>query len=129
MTDIIFNPIGIVHSPFKTKDDCPVQPRFAADAAGEIEIFEGLDLKWDHSQHDVEEASLAGDVDAEASLSGELEGEVALVEIEVLTVWIDFDELPGDRLGVVGRQNLVPELHEIAVKAVQRQIPHLEVDV
>jgi len=97
--------------------------------AGEIEIFEGLDLEGDHSQYDVEEASLSGDVDAEAPLAGEFEGEVSLVEIEILTLWIDFDELPGDRLGVVGRQNLVPELHEIAVKAVQRQIAHLEVDV
>ncbi len=32
-------PIGIIHSPFKTKQDCPIQPVFAQNARGKIEIF------------------------------------------------------------------------------------------
>jgi tRNA-Thr(GGU) m(6)t(6)A37 methyltransferase TsaA len=32
-------PIGIIHSPFKKKQDCPIQPIFAQNARGKIEIF------------------------------------------------------------------------------------------
>ena len=32
-------PIGIIHTPFQTKDECPVQPRFAAEHKGRVEIF------------------------------------------------------------------------------------------
>ena len=32
-------PIGVIHSPFKTKEDCPVQPKFSSLAAGRIEVF------------------------------------------------------------------------------------------
>ena len=31
-------PIGIIHSPFKTKDDCPIQPLYAEKARGTIEV-------------------------------------------------------------------------------------------
>ncbi len=39
--------IGIIRSPFKTKEECPIQGRFKPDAKGEIELFpeyeEGLE--------------------------------------------------------------------------------------
>ncbi len=34
-----FEPVGVVHSPYKEKKDAPIQPRFS-DTEGEIEIFE-----------------------------------------------------------------------------------------
>lgn len=33
------NPIGIIHSPFTSKEMCPIQPLYAADAVGRVEIF------------------------------------------------------------------------------------------
>ena len=40
--------IGIVHSPFKTKEETPIQP-FKSDQSGEVEVFkdfeEGLEGK------------------------------------------------------------------------------------
>lgn len=33
-------PIGIIYSPFRTMDDCPIQPNYAAGAAGRVEILE-----------------------------------------------------------------------------------------
>jgi tRNA (adenine37-N6)-methyltransferase len=33
-------PIGVIHSPFRSKEACPIQPVFAAEAEGEIEVFE-----------------------------------------------------------------------------------------
>ena len=32
-------PIGIIHSPFRTKEECPIQPFFAAEAIGRVELF------------------------------------------------------------------------------------------
>ena len=32
-------PIGVINSPFKTKDECPLQPAFAPDAQGRVEVF------------------------------------------------------------------------------------------
>jgi len=32
-------PIGKIHSPYKTKQECPIQPVYANDAMGSIEIF------------------------------------------------------------------------------------------
>jgi tRNA (adenine37-N6)-methyltransferase len=32
--------IGIIHSPFQTKEACPIQPLFAAEAEGRVEVFE-----------------------------------------------------------------------------------------
>ncbi len=34
------NPIGIIHSPHKTKDECPIQPVYSAGAGGRVEVFE-----------------------------------------------------------------------------------------
>ena len=35
-----FFPIGIIYTPHKTKDECPIQPVYSANAAGRIEIYE-----------------------------------------------------------------------------------------
>lgn len=32
-------PIGVIHSPHRTKAECPIQPAFAADAVGHVEVF------------------------------------------------------------------------------------------
>jgi tRNA (adenine37-N6)-methyltransferase len=34
------NPIGIIHSPFATKEACPIQPLYASGAVGRVEVFE-----------------------------------------------------------------------------------------
>jgi tRNA (adenine37-N6)-methyltransferase len=34
------NPIGIIHSPFATKEACPIQPLFASGAVGRVEVFD-----------------------------------------------------------------------------------------
>jgi tRNA-Thr(GGU) m(6)t(6)A37 methyltransferase TsaA len=33
-------PIGVIHSPFQSKEACPIQPVFAAEAEGGVEVFE-----------------------------------------------------------------------------------------
>ena len=33
-------PIGVIHSPFPSKEACPIQPVFAAEAEGRVEVFE-----------------------------------------------------------------------------------------
>ena len=35
-----FAPIGIIHTPHASKEACPIQPQFAADADGRVEVFE-----------------------------------------------------------------------------------------
>lgn len=35
-----YNPIGIIHSPHKSKDQCPIQPLYALGAEGQVEIFQ-----------------------------------------------------------------------------------------
>jgi tRNA-Thr(GGU) m(6)t(6)A37 methyltransferase TsaA len=32
-------PIGIIHSPFTNKDSCPIQPLYAAEASGTVEVY------------------------------------------------------------------------------------------
>ena len=34
------NPIGIIHSPHATKEACPIQPIYASEAIGRVEVFE-----------------------------------------------------------------------------------------
>ena len=34
-----FQPIGVIHSPFAAKEECPIQPAFAAEAEGRAEVF------------------------------------------------------------------------------------------
>jgi tRNA-Thr(GGU) m(6)t(6)A37 methyltransferase TsaA len=38
--DILFHPIGIIHSPFTEPEGTPIQPRFADGVAGHVEVFE-----------------------------------------------------------------------------------------
>jgi tRNA-Thr(GGU) m(6)t(6)A37 methyltransferase TsaA len=33
-------PIGIIHSPFATKEACPIQPLYASGAIGRVEVFD-----------------------------------------------------------------------------------------
>ena len=33
-------PIGIIHSPYSSKDECPIQPVYASSAEGRVEVFE-----------------------------------------------------------------------------------------
>lgn len=37
---IEFKPIGIIHTPFRTKEECPIQPAFASKAVGRVELAE-----------------------------------------------------------------------------------------
>jgi tRNA (Thr-GGU) A37 N-methylase len=32
-------PIGIIHSPFREKDECPIQPTYSKNTSGSIEVF------------------------------------------------------------------------------------------
>jgi tRNA (adenine37-N6)-methyltransferase len=34
------NPVGIIHTPFATKEECPIQPLYASGAVGRVEVFE-----------------------------------------------------------------------------------------
>lgn len=36
---MIIEPIGIIHSPHQNKSDCPLQPLYASDAEGRVELF------------------------------------------------------------------------------------------
>jgi tRNA-Thr(GGU) m(6)t(6)A37 methyltransferase TsaA len=33
------NPIGTIHTPFKTKEECPIQPVYAKETAGRVDVF------------------------------------------------------------------------------------------
>ena len=33
------NPVGIIHTPFATKESCPIQPLYASGAVGRVEVF------------------------------------------------------------------------------------------
>ena len=33
-------PIGVIHTPFLTKEECPIQPLYASDNIGNVEVFE-----------------------------------------------------------------------------------------
>jgi tRNA-Thr(GGU) m(6)t(6)A37 methyltransferase TsaA len=37
--EMTFQPIGVIHTPFKTKEACPIQPAYASDAVGRVELF------------------------------------------------------------------------------------------
>jgi tRNA-Thr(GGU) m(6)t(6)A37 methyltransferase TsaA len=40
MAGVEFNPIGVIHSPYKSKEQCPIQPLYASEAEGRVEVFE-----------------------------------------------------------------------------------------
>jgi tRNA-Thr(GGU) m(6)t(6)A37 methyltransferase TsaA len=33
-------PIGIIHTPYRSKEECPIQPLYAAGTSGKVEVFE-----------------------------------------------------------------------------------------
>ena len=37
---MIMEPIGIIHMPYEAKDECPIQPLYASDTIGRVEVFE-----------------------------------------------------------------------------------------
>lgn len=37
---IIIEPIGIIHTPYDAKDECPIQPLYAPDTIVRVEVFE-----------------------------------------------------------------------------------------
>jgi len=37
---MIIEPIGLIHTPFDKKENCPIQPVYASDATGHVEVFE-----------------------------------------------------------------------------------------
>ncbi|MBN1213061.1 MAG: tRNA (N6-threonylcarbamoyladenosine(37)-N6)-methyltransferase TrmO [candidate division Zixibacteria bacterium] len=39
MTELRFEPIGIIHTPFKTTAEAPIQPRYSGGRAGTVEIY------------------------------------------------------------------------------------------
>jgi tRNA (adenine37-N6)-methyltransferase len=36
---MIMEPIGIIHTPYTTKEECPIQPLYSSDAIGRVEVF------------------------------------------------------------------------------------------
>ena len=36
----MIKPIGIIHTPYREKDECPIQPLYAPEAIGRVEVFE-----------------------------------------------------------------------------------------
>ncbi len=36
---VIIEPIGIIYTPYKSKDECPIQSLYAPDALGRVEVF------------------------------------------------------------------------------------------
>jgi tRNA-Thr(GGU) m(6)t(6)A37 methyltransferase TsaA len=36
---MLIEPIGIIYTPFDKKDECPIQPLYATDAIGRVEVF------------------------------------------------------------------------------------------
>jgi len=36
---MIINAIGIIHTIFKTKEDCPIQPVYSSESPGRVEVF------------------------------------------------------------------------------------------
>jgi hypothetical protein len=37
--EIIMEPIGIIHTPYTTKEECPIQPLYASDCIGRVDVF------------------------------------------------------------------------------------------
>jgi tRNA-Thr(GGU) m(6)t(6)A37 methyltransferase TsaA len=46
----MIEPIGIIHSPHSDKDECPIQPLYAAKITGTVEVFE----KYQEGLKDIE---------------------------------------------------------------------------
>ncbi|MBI5890027.1 MAG: tRNA (N6-threonylcarbamoyladenosine(37)-N6)-methyltransferase TrmO [Nitrosomonadales bacterium] len=39
-TSVEIKPVGIIHTPFTTKESCPIQPLYASGAVGRVEVLE-----------------------------------------------------------------------------------------
>ena len=39
MSEVSFEPIGIIHTPFKTPAEAPIQPKYSGGKAGTVEIY------------------------------------------------------------------------------------------
>jgi len=36
---MIMRPIGVIYSSYETKDECPIQPLYASNTIGRVEVF------------------------------------------------------------------------------------------
>lgn len=36
---MILEPIGVINTPYKTKEECPIQPLYSSDFLGSMEVF------------------------------------------------------------------------------------------
>lgn len=36
---MVIEPIGIIHTPYATKEECPIQPLYSSEAVGRVEVF------------------------------------------------------------------------------------------
>jgi tRNA-Thr(GGU) m(6)t(6)A37 methyltransferase TsaA len=50
---MIMESIGIIHSPFTTKEECPIQPVYASGIIGHVEVFE----RYEEGLKDIESFS------------------------------------------------------------------------
>jgi hypothetical protein len=91
-----------------------------AQHVGQIQLVECADLQGNDAEHDVEEAALSRNVDAEAALVRELVGQVELVERHLVLADLALDEELRNGRGVVRGQDFVTELHELAVEPIER---------
>ena len=110
-----------------TRPRCTRRDR--AQHRGQVQLLEVLDRERDHAQHDVVRAALAGDVHAEAALARDLVGQVDLGRVLERLLLLVLHEESRDGFGVLHREDLVLQLDELAVEAIERQVTHLEVDV
>ncbi len=46
----MIEPIGIIHTPYARKEECPIQPLYSADSLGRVEVFE----KYEAGLKDIE---------------------------------------------------------------------------
>jgi tRNA-Thr(GGU) m(6)t(6)A37 methyltransferase TsaA len=40
---MIIEPIGIIYTPYETKENCPIQPLYASNAIGRVEVYENYE--------------------------------------------------------------------------------------
>jgi hypothetical protein len=74
-------------------------------------------------------ATLSRNVDAEAAFLGELKGNVELVEVQILSRRLSFEQDLRDLLGVIWGQDFVAEFDQLTVEPIERKAADLEVNV
>ena len=47
---MIIAPIGVINTPYKTKEECPIQPVYSSDSLGRVEVF----TEYEHGLKDIE---------------------------------------------------------------------------